>query len=105
VDEPWMIDGWKPVCQPCFDTFRAQSKVKVIEKESVPEMAPRGVEALSPNDEPYVMLYPEDAMLLEGQPEPWKKLWEKSQIKNALEKEAKWPKGWDVSEEDEIDKI
>lgn len=101
VENPWMLDGWKPVCQPCFDSFRAKTGAKVEPKkvaqpaktkEAAPE--PRRVEALSPGAEPFVILYPEDSMLMDGQPQPWRDLWDKSKIKNALDAEKTWPDTW-----------
>jgi len=94
VQDPWMIDGWKPVCKECFDAFRGQTKakVKLIEKEDVAQAD--AVPVLSPDMEPFVILFPEDSMLMEGQPQPWRDLWNQSKMKNDLEREKAWPDDW-----------
>lgn len=100
VENPWMLDGWKPVCQLCFDAFRAGTQAQVTPKKvtqdhpAEPNLKPRGIEALSPGSEPYVILYPEDASLLDSQPQPWRALWEKSSIKRNLDIEKAWPESW-----------
>lgn len=128
VAKPWVIDGWKPVCKPCFDSFRSIPGVEVIKapkrggppdtqkktgepqrvvdveavaKPPLPELTPKGhLDALGPDDEPYVILYPEDlpltttlpedCMVLEGQPEVWRDQWNRSTLKKMLETEKQW---------------
>lgn len=138
VAKPWMIDGWKPVCKTCFDSFRGVPGVEVVkvpvrrglpdnkkkadEPQPIsaaepatgvlslppsPEPQPQKVhvDALGPDDEPYVILYPEDltkltnvlpedCMVLPGQPEAWRAQWDQSKLKRLLDSEKEWfPEG------------
>jgi hypothetical protein len=126
VVKPWIIDGWKPVCKPCFDSFRSIPGVEVIKapkrggppdtqkKAGQPVSAPVVVklpspeptskshmDVLGPDDEPYVILYPEDltkltdvlpedCMVLPGQPEAWRAQWDQSKLKRMLDTEKEW---------------
>jgi hypothetical protein len=128
VAKPWIIDGWKPVCKTCFDSFRGVPGVEVVkvpkrggppdtQKKAeepqrvvdvaavslppLPEPGPQSyVDALSPDDEPYIILYPEDlpltnvlpedCMVLPGQPEAWRKQWDNSKLKRLLDTEKEW---------------
>lgn len=131
VAKPWMIDGWKPVCKTCFDSFRGIPGVEVVKAPkrggppdtqkkaaTIPEVvidaevvlqspplpepfpAKSRVDALGPDDEPYVILYPEDLPLtnvlpedcsvLPGQPEAWRKQWDQSKLKKLLDTEKEW---------------
>lgn len=141
VDKPWMIDGWKPVCKTCFDSFRGVPgvevvkapvrrglpdttkkagelppvvEVEVVAKPPSPEpqpLVPAGkshLDALGPDDEPYVILYPEDlpltnvlpedCMVLNGQPEVWRKQWDQSKLKRLLDKEKGWLEEMELTE-------
>lgn len=138
VDKPWMIDGWKPVCKTCFDSFRAVPGVEVVKvpvRRGLPDTTKKAgepqpvrldyeppspepqpvipakksfMDALGPDDEPYVVLYPEDlpltnvlpedCMVLEGQPEAWRKQWDQSKLKRLLDKEKGWLEEMELTE-------
>jgi hypothetical protein len=59
------------------------------------------MDVLGPDDEPYVILYPEDltkltdvlpedCMVLPGQPEAWRAQWDQSKLKRMLDTEKEW---------------
>lgn len=140
VAKPWIIDGWKPVCKPCFDSFRGVPGVEVVkvpkrggppdtQKKAAlpqkvvdvaavltppsPEPTSKGhLDALGPDDEPYVILYPEDltkltdvlpedCMVLPGQPEAWRAQWDQSKLKRMLDTEKEWFPEADTPDEEE----
>lgn len=103
--EPWIIEGWRPVCKACFDSFRSEvEQVQAQPKRGGTATEPKTITAEAPGYEPILIILPEDASLLHGQPQAWRDLWDRSEVKKGLDAEKKWPADWAELPEQEPEK-
>lgn len=82
-----MVEGWKPLCEGCFEKMTSgfEEQEGTEKKGGVGGKEEKGSSG---------MILPEDAAVLEGRPEEWRRLWERSEIRRRLEREKKWPDEW-----------